>query len=96
MASLSPFGAGQATELKSVTVDIPAGADQFPGGSEADAINNNCLACHSADMVFNQPELSRRTWETEVRKMIAAYKAPVDEADIERIVDYLVRIGRKP
>jgi hypothetical protein len=23
--------------------------------SQADAINNNCLACHSADMVLNQP-----------------------------------------
>jgi hypothetical protein len=48
------------------TVDLPAGDDLFPGGTAADAINNNCLACHSADMVLNQPA-PRVTWEAEVR-----------------------------
>ncbi|WP_426438747.1 hypothetical protein [Bradyrhizobium genosp. P] len=61
----------------------------FPGGAAADAINNNCLACHSADMVLNQPALPKATWEAEVHKMISAYKAPVGEADVPAIVDYL-------
>jgi cytochrome c553 len=76
---------------KSVKVDLPSGDKQFPGGAEADAINNNCLACHSADMVLNQPPLPKATWEAEVHKMISAYKAPVDDADVAPIVAYLAK-----
>jgi mono/diheme cytochrome c family protein len=71
-------------------VDLPADDAQFPGPG-ADAINNNCLACHSADMVLNQPAFPRATWEAEVHKMINTYKAPVDPKDVDAIVDYLVR-----
>src|ERR1700733_2583137 len=65
------------------------------GGTSADAINNNCLVCHSADMVLNQPLLPKETWEAEVRKMIDIYKAPVDEADVASIVDYLAKTKGK-
>ena len=61
----------------------------FPGGTNASAINNNCLACHSADMVLNQPALPKAAWEAEVHKMINVYRAPIDEADVPAIVDYL-------
>lgn len=53
------------------------------------AINNNCLACHSAGMVLNQPALPKATWEAEVHKMINVYKAPIDDADVPAVVDYL-------
>ncbi len=76
--------------LKSTTVDLPAGDSQFPGPG-AEAINGNCLACHSADMVLNQPAFPRATWDAEVHKMISTYKAPVDAKDVGAIVDYLVR-----
>ena len=79
----------QIPAIKSTTVDLPAGDSMFPGGARADAINNNCLACHSADMVLNQPALPKATWEAEVRKMINTYRAPIDEADVAPIVDYL-------
>src|SRR5580704_7496828 len=75
----------QLPAIKSTTVDLPAGDRMFPGGTSADAINNNCLACHSADMVLNQPTLPRATWEAEVHKMIKVYRAPVDEADLAAI-----------
>lgn len=81
--------AQQLPTIKSTTVDLPSGDSLFPGGAKADAINNNCLACHSADMVLNQPALPRSTWEAEVHKMINVYKAPIDEADVPAIVDYL-------
>ena len=79
-----------APELKSVTVDLPAGDRQFPGGAAADAINNNCTACHSPGMVLNQPNLPKATWEAEVHKMISVYKAPIEDADVPAIVAYLV------
>ena len=91
----TPARVQEQPQIKSTTVDLPAGDNLFPGGSAADAINNNCLACHSADMVLNQPTLPRATWEAEVRKMINVYKAPVDEADVAAIVDYLATIKGK-
>ena len=78
--------------IKTTAVDLPAGDSLFPGGANAEAINQNCLACHSTDMVLNQPALPKATWEAEVHKMINTYKAPVDSADIAPIVDYLVQI----
>ena len=82
--------------IKSVNVDLPTGDSLFPGsGPSADAINNNCLACHSPDMVLNQPALPKATWEAEVHKMINVYKAPVDEADVAAIVEYLVNTKGK-
>src|SRR6516162_8693543 len=85
----TPAWVQQFPAIKSTTVDLPAGDSMFPGGARADAINNNCLACHSADMVLNQPALPKATWEAEVQKMIDVYKAPIDDADVAAIVDYL-------
>ncbi len=78
--------------LKSVSVDLPPGDGMFPNGPGADAINNNCLACHSADMVLNQPALSKAQWEAQVNLMRTAYKAPMDSKDAGAIVDYLARV----
>jgi hypothetical protein len=78
--------------FKSVDVDLPFGDRMFPDGPGSDAINNNCLACHSAGMVLNQPPLPRTTWQSEVTKMRAVYKAPISDEDAASIVDYLTRI----
>ena len=77
--------------LQSVRVDIPDRGTMFPG-SGSDAINNNCLACHSAGMVLNQPALPKATWQAEVDKMIHVYKAPVAPDDVAAIVDYLAKL----
>jgi mono/diheme cytochrome c family protein len=92
-ASMS-FAAWAATpfQLKSVKVDLPDSDKMFPGGPGSDAINNNCLACHSADMVLNQPALSKEAWAAEVHKMINNYKAPVAPEDVATIVDYLTSL----
>jgi cytochrome c553 len=92
LLSSTPAWVQDLPALKSVNVDLPAGDSQFPGGAEAEAANNNCLACHSADMVLNQAAFPKATWEAEVRKMINAYKAPIDEADVAPIVSYLAKI----
>jgi cytochrome c553 len=77
--------------LKSVNVDLPFGERMFQGpGSEA--LNNNCLACHSAGMVLTQPALSREQWHAEVEKMLTAYKAPTDPKDIDAIVNSLMGV----
>jgi len=86
-----PERAASAFELKSVKIDLPDNDRMFPAGPGSDAINNNCLACHSADMVLNQPVLPKSVWQAEVTKMIRSYKAPVSEEDVAAIVDYLAR-----
>ena len=70
-------------------MDLPFGDANFPGGPGVEAITNNCVACHSVDHVMNQPRLSREGWEEVVKKMVRAYKAPIDPEDQEKIVDYL-------
>ena len=79
-------------ELKSVKADLPESDRMFPAGPGSDAINNNCLACHSAGMVLNQPVLSKQAWTAEVNKMINNYKAPIAPEDVETIVDYLTTL----
>jgi hypothetical protein len=79
------------TGFKSETVDLPFGDRNF-SGPNADAINNNCLSCHSAGMVLNQPAMPRAVWQAEVDKMRAVYKAPIAEGDVKPIVDYLAQL----
>ena len=90
-AASMPFVASAVTpfELKSVKIDLPDSDRMFPDGPGSDAINNNCLACHSAGMVLNQPALSKQAWAAEVNKMINNYKAPVAPEDVGPIVEYL-------
>jgi uncharacterized membrane protein len=82
-------GAPQTFALKSVSVELPTSDITFPGGAAADAINANCLSCHSAGMVLTQPNLAKTAWAAEVDKMIHAYKAPIDQRAAAQIVDYL-------
>ncbi len=95
VASVPAVAAGGGTTLHSISVDLPDSDRTFPGGAAADAINNNCLACHSAGMVLTQPTLPRATWQTEVDKMRHSYNAPVAAADVSAIVDYLSNLNNR-
>lgn len=83
-----------AIAFQSVNVTLPDSDSMFPGAG-ADAINNNCLACHSADMVLNQPAMTHDAWQAEVNKMISSYKAPVAADDVPAIVAYLTKTKGK-
>lgn len=91
------FAVGGATaqpirKFDSVTVQLPDGTAPYPAGPGVEAMNDNCLACHSAEMVLNQPPLPRATWVAEVAKMRGTYKAPVSDSDAATIVSYLAAI----
>ncbi len=88
-ASAEPFA------LKSVSVELPASDRGFPQGPGAETVGENCVTCHSAGMILNQPALSKATWESEVHKMTSVYKAPVSPEDALIIVDYLALNLRK-
>ena len=85
-------GVAAPIEFKSVNIDLPDSDKMFPDGPGSDTINNNCLACHSADMVLNQPTMPKDAWKSEVNKMISIYKAPIAAEDVTAIVDYLAAV----
>lgn len=88
----APAFAGDLKSLKSVEFEMPSDDDiVFPGPGE-EVMATNCVACHSADHVMNQPPLDREHWHEVVEKMIKAYHAPIGEEDAAQIVDYLVRV----
>lgn len=79
--------------LAMVSITLPDDFVSFADiadGPSADAVNANCLSCHSGEMVLNQPHLSRAEWAATVTKMRATYKAPIDAADEAAILDWLV------
>jgi cytochrome c553 len=75
-----------------VSVNLPESYITFPGGGAAYAINDNCLLCHSAGMVLNQPELSRTGWQDRVEEMRNVFKAHIAAEDVPTIVEYLVNL----
>ena len=75
-----------------VSYKIPEETAAFRPGTNLDVVMNNCTACHSADYINTQPrgpKFKKDFWQAEVTKMIKAYGAPIDEADVGKIVDYL-------
>jgi mono/diheme cytochrome c family protein len=59
-------------------------------GNNLDIVEQNCAACHSLDYIqMNSPFLDQKGWQAEVAKMVNAFKAPITEADQQKIIDYL-------
>jgi hypothetical protein len=76
-----------------VSIELPGEFVPFvdiKGGPSAEAINANCLSCHSAEMVLHQPRLTPIEWQGEVTKMRNVYKAPIAPADDAAIVAWMV------
>jgi mono/diheme cytochrome c family protein len=91
--SLSMFAAGTAVAAGK-TIQLPPDgvqlkASQLPGYAKAQA---NCVACHSAEyMQYQPPTAPRAYWDAMVKRMKAVFKAPLDDADMPEIIDYLVK-----
>ena len=75
-----------------VSYTLPDETAAFKPGPDLDVVQNNCTACHSADYINTQPrgpKFKKDFWQAEVTKMIKVYGAPIDDADVGKIVDYL-------
>lgn len=53
-------------------------------------IEANCAACHSPEMIANQPPLDAKKWQATIDKMRDVYKAPVAKADDAALVAALM------
>lgn len=72
-------------------------AIQLKPGTGADVVEANCAACHSLDYIqMNSPFLDEKGWTNEVNKMVKTFGAPIEEADQQQIIAYLVANYGKP
>lgn len=90
------FSLALATGISAVTAapvnyQIPDEVAAFKPGPNLEIVQGNCSACHSADYIKTQPPMKDKKafWQAEVTKMIKVYGAPIDDADVGKIVDYL-------
>lgn len=75
-----------------VNYTVPEETAAFGPGPNLEVVQNNCSGCHSADYIKTQPrdvKSKKDFWQAEVTKMIKVYGAPIDQADVGKIVDYL-------
>jgi hypothetical protein len=75
-----------------ISYDLPPEAAAFNPGPNLDVVMNNCTGCHSADYIATQPrgpKFKSDFWRAEVTKMIKVYGAPIPDADVPKIVEYL-------
>lgn len=75
-----------------VAYALPDETAAFKPGANLETVQNNCTACHSADYIKTQPrgeKFKKDFWAAEVTKMIKVYGAPIEDADVGKIVDYL-------
>jgi mono/diheme cytochrome c family protein len=86
------MGATGLSSAKSITLPpdgVQLTASALPGYAKAQA---NCVACHSAEyMLYQPPNAPRPYWDAMVKRMKAVFNAPVADADMPAIVDYLVK-----
>jgi sulfite dehydrogenase (cytochrome) subunit B len=75
-----------------ISYTLPEETAAFKPGPNLEVVQNNCTACHSADYVQTQPrgpKFKKDFWQVEVTKMIKLYGAPIADADVPKIVEYL-------
>jgi hypothetical protein len=85
---------GASTVASPKTIRLPADivqleVSELPGYAKARAV---CATCHSAEYMRYQPPTAPRTyWDAMVKRMKNVFNAPIDDADMPDIVDYLVK-----
>jgi mono/diheme cytochrome c family protein len=90
--AIAAVSLGGAVLAAPVNYKLPEETAAFKPGPNLEVVQNNCTACHSADYVSTQPrgpKFKKDFWQAEVVKMIKVYGAPIEEADIPKIVEYL-------
>ncbi len=88
--ALATFARASGSASAPVSVTLPPDAQSFGPGAGQSVAQANCTICHAADYVYMQPPLTDVQWRAEVMKMKTAYGAPLNDADVDTLVAYLV------
>jgi hypothetical protein len=78
---------------ETVRIELPPGDDVLPDRRHAEAVDRNCLSCHSTETILNQPALSREVWKAEIDKMRTVFGAQIDPDADDAILAYLTTIN---
>lgn len=70
-------------------VEIPYIPFEIKMGQGFDAVQANCLMCHSFGYILNQGPQSKEFWAEKVTKMIVHFKAPITKEDATTVTEYL-------
>lgn len=81
----------QLIEAAHVEIQLPLETGAFKQDVGAEIANGQCLICHSVEYITTQPPMGRAFWKSSVQKMQQKYGAPITDAQIEPVVDYLTR-----
>lgn len=87
-------GLSAAAQAAPRTYTLPEETAALAAGPNLETAQGNCASCHSADYISTQPRTfsdPRAFWKSEVVKMQKAYGAPVADADVPAIVEYLAQ-----
>jgi len=85
--------AAQPAAGETVRIELPPGDDVLPDRRNAEAVDRNCLSCHSSETILNQPALSRDVWKAEIDKMRTVFGARIDPDADDGILAYLTSIN---
>jgi len=77
------------------TIVMPHDEPVFPPGSGRDEFVSACVVCHSPRYITMQPQFSKATWLSEVKKMKDVYGAHISDEQTLKITDYLFSINGK-
>jgi len=92
-------GAALAQAVQSVTLPLETARLKPSKLAGYQIAMQKCGICHSADYISQQPPaMTAAQWTAEVRKMEHAYAAPLSDADVAQIGEYLAVTygGAKP
>jgi hypothetical protein len=78
------------TGVRAIT--LPVIETELPPGPGKLTLVSACTLCHSQRYVTMQPSFSKKKWTEEVDKMKKVYGAPIQDEQVEPIVNYLVAI----
>jgi hypothetical protein len=87
---LAALGASAQTKRIELPADgVSLTPSPLPGYAKA---QTHCVVCHSAEYMVYQPANASRTyWTAMVHRMKDVFKAPINEADMPEIIDYLAK-----
>lgn len=83
---VSPAGA----RTRITAIQLPPQGTAFRSAPGVELMQRECLTCHSAEYVTQQPALSKAAWTAEITKMRVAYGAPIPASETDDLVAYLV------
>jgi hypothetical protein len=92
--AVSALGLGACAIAGTKKIELPPDPVQLtesslPGFAKA---KKECVGCHSAEyMLYQPPTAPRPYWDAMVKRMKAVFKAPIPDADMPEIVDYLAK-----